>query len=123
MREDLGWSYTQAGLLDAANAVGYVVGALFCPALLDRMGHARALRSCAALTALSLLGCSVAPNLGLLLVLRGARGCRVGPLFVVGALLAGRFGRTVGRPGAGLSSYYAGVGPGSCLPRPWRPVC
>lgn len=38
MREDLGWSYTLAGAMNTANALGYLVGALSAPALMRRWG-------------------------------------------------------------------------------------
>ena len=36
MREDLGWSYTLAGGMNTANALGYLLGALATPWLLRR---------------------------------------------------------------------------------------
>lgn len=42
MRDDLGWSYTLAGAMNTANALGYLVGALSAPALLRRWGAATA---------------------------------------------------------------------------------
>ena len=41
MRADLAWSYTLAGAMNTANAVGYLLGALSAPALLRRSGPAR----------------------------------------------------------------------------------
>ena len=37
MREDLGWSYTLAGGMNTANALGYLLGALATPWLLRRV--------------------------------------------------------------------------------------
>jgi hypothetical protein len=37
MREDLGWSYTLAGGMNTANALGYLLGALVTPLLLRRL--------------------------------------------------------------------------------------
>jgi predicted MFS family arabinose efflux permease len=42
MRDDLGWSYTLAGAMNTANALGYLVGALSAPALLRRRGASAA---------------------------------------------------------------------------------
>src|SRR5690606_15835382 len=36
MRDDLGWSYTLAGAMNTANALGYLIGALATPWLLRR---------------------------------------------------------------------------------------
>jgi MFS family permease len=72
MRAELGWSYAEAGLLDTANAVGYLAGALLCPVLMSRAGPATTLRICAGVTTGSLLGCATTGTLPVLLVLRGS---------------------------------------------------
>ncbi|SDX67954.1 Uncharacterised MFS-type transporter YbfB [Modestobacter sp. DSM 44400] len=90
MRAELGWSYAQAGLLETANAVGYLAGALGLPALLARVGLTTTLRSCAAVATISLLGCAATPDLALLLALRGIGGAASAALLVAGALLAAR---------------------------------
>ena len=41
MRADLGWSYTLAGSMNTANAVGYLLGALAMSWLLQRMAPTR----------------------------------------------------------------------------------
>ena len=41
MRDDLDWTYTLAGAMNTANAVGYLLGALTAPMLLRRQGPAR----------------------------------------------------------------------------------
>jgi predicted MFS family arabinose efflux permease len=122
MRAELGWSYAQAGLLETANAVGYLAGALGLPALLARVGLPTTLRCCAAVATLSLLGCAATPDLALLLVLRGIGGAASAALFVAGALLAARLATATGRPGAVLGIYYAGVGPGILLTALLAPV-
>ena len=38
MRQALGWGYTEAGLINTANAVGYLSGSLLAPWLIRRMG-------------------------------------------------------------------------------------
>ena len=43
MRADLGWSYTLAGAMNTVNALGYLLGALMTPRLLQRFGAARVL--------------------------------------------------------------------------------
>src|SRR3954464_2038770 len=43
MREDLQWSYTLAGGMNTANAMGYLLGALVTPALMARWGPSRLL--------------------------------------------------------------------------------
>lgn len=43
MRADLGWSYTLAGAMNTVNALGYLLGALVTPRLLQRFGAAQVL--------------------------------------------------------------------------------
>src|SRR5512133_30378 len=43
MRADLQWSYTLAGAMNTANALGYLVGALLSPLVLRRVGVSRLL--------------------------------------------------------------------------------
>ena len=38
MREDLGWNYTQAGWINTANAIGYLIGSLLALGLISRLG-------------------------------------------------------------------------------------
>ena len=38
MRIDLGWNYTQAGWINTANALGYLIGALLALTLISRVG-------------------------------------------------------------------------------------
>lgn len=41
MRDELGWSYAQAGWLNTANALGYIVGAVLTMSLIRRMNPTR----------------------------------------------------------------------------------
>src|SRR3954467_13670339 len=52
MRADLQWSYTLAGGMNTANALGYLLGALVTPRLMARMGPARLLIAGALLASL-----------------------------------------------------------------------
>jgi len=55
MKQDLGWNYSQAGWLNTANALGYVVGALATMALIHRVVASRLFGMGAVVTALCLL--------------------------------------------------------------------
>jgi predicted MFS family arabinose efflux permease len=44
MRLDLGWSYAQAGVINTANAVGYLIGALLAAPVAARIGGKRVFR-------------------------------------------------------------------------------
>lgn len=54
MRTDLHWSYTQAGGMNTANAMGYLAGAGAAAFVLGRLGEYRAF-----LVAFLLTGCSI----------------------------------------------------------------
>src|SRR6185369_808277 len=59
MRADLGLSYSQAGALNSANALGYLAGALFTARYVSRYGNRNLL--CAGLIAAvaAVIGCGV----------------------------------------------------------------
>ena len=111
MREDLGWSYTLAGAMNTANALGYLVGALSAPALLRRWGAGRAVLIAAvgasALMALSGFFRLAEP----LLLQRLLAGVASAWLFVAAGLLTTQL--AAGHPGKSgwlLGIYYGGTG-------------
>ncbi len=105
MRDDLGWSYSQAGTINTANALGYLAGALIATRVSRRIGTQRAFTGSLALTALALLASAASGAFGVLLVLRVVAGVAGAVTFIVGASLAARVG------GARvLSLYVAGGG-------------
>ena len=54
MQADLGWSYTQAGWINTANAIGYLLGSLLALALVRPLGPVRLFVWGMALTTLAL---------------------------------------------------------------------
>ena len=116
MRVDLGWSFTTAGALNTANALGYLAGAPLAAALARRVGERRAFLVALVITALTVLACAASGDLVVLLVLRVAAGVSGAVVFVVGAGLVAQAGR--GNPSRGtllLSVYFAGGGVGVLL--------
>lgn len=114
MRDGLGWSYTQAGFVNTANAVGYVIGALLAARILDRVDHRRAFLSGMALIAALLLVTAFVRDFAVLGVLRVLAGMAAAVVFVAGAtLLTGAPG--LGPRGFHLAAYYSGVGFGLLL--------
>lgn len=116
MREDLGWSYTLAGGMNTANALGYLLGALATPVLLRRLAPGKVLVGGAVLATvfMGLSGFFVdAPSLLLQRLLAGVASAMV---FVTGGLLAARLGlQDSGRSGLLLGVYYGGTGWGISL--------
>ena len=116
MREDLGWSYTLAGGMNTANALGYLLGALATPWLLRRAAPGAVLLA-GAVMATVFMGLSgfftqAAPLLAQRLLAGGASAL----VFIAGGLLAARLGAQVpGRSGLLLGLYYGGTGWGISL--------
>nr|WP_295940918.1 YbfB/YjiJ family MFS transporter [uncultured Acidovorax sp.] len=116
MREDLGWSYTLAGGMNTANALGYLLGALATPWLLRRAAP-EAVLLVGAVMATVFMGLSgfftqATPLLAQRLLAGGASAL----VFIAGGLLAARLGAQVpGRSGLLLGLYYGGTGWGISL--------
>ncbi len=123
MRADLAWSYTLAGAMNTANAVGYLLGALAMPALMRRVSPTVLLWAGALLAALFMGLCGFFTDASVLLVQRLLAGVASALVFVSGGLLAARLGsRAPAQAGLLLGVYYGGTGLGialSALLVPW----
>ena len=94
MRADLGWSYALSGLMNAANAAGYLLGALITPMLLRRhYAGAVLVAGSVAATVLTLTDGGLFTDTGLWLAQRLAAGVASAVVFVTGGLLAARLER------------------------------
>ncbi len=111
MRADLGWSYALAGFMNTANAMGYLVGALAMPRLLQRFGPTPMVLG-GALLASVFMGLSgffmgAAP----LLLQRLLAGIASALVFGAGGLLAARLAADEPQRGGFLIGlYYGGTG-------------
>lgn len=113
MRDDLGWSYTLAGAMNTANAVGYLLGALAMSWLLRRTSPTRVLMVGALLATLFMAASGFFTSATALLVQRGLAGVASALVFSTGGLLAARLGaRQPQRSGLLLGLYYGGTGLG-----------
>jgi len=116
MRADLQWSYTLAGAMNTANALGYLLGALLTPHLLRRAGAGRLLLAGSALASLFMGLTGFFTDAAALLGQRVLAGMASALVFVAGSVLAARLGSL--RPGRGgllLGLYYGGTGLGISL--------
>ncbi|WP_239024354.1 YbfB/YjiJ family MFS transporter [Ramlibacter humi] len=123
MRSDLQWSYTLAGAMNTANALGYLIGALLTPRLMRRFGPPRLLLGGALLASvfMGLSGFFTAP--APLLLQRTLAGVASAFLFISGGLLAARLGAMQPkRSGLLLGLYYGGTGLGITLSAVLVPV-
>ena len=116
MRADLQWSYTLAGAMNTANALGYLLGALATPALMRRLGPARLLVGGAWLASGFMALTGFFTDAAPLLVQRLLAGVASAFVFIAGGLLAARLGALrPARAGLLLGIFYGGVGLGIVL--------
>ena len=116
MREDLGWSYTLAGGMNPANALGYLLGALATPWLLRRAAPGAVLLVGAAMATVFMGLSGFFTQAAPLLVQRLLAGGASALVFIAGGLLAARLGAQVpGRSGLLRGLYYGGTGCGISL--------
>jgi predicted MFS family arabinose efflux permease len=88
MRADLGWTYVEAGSLNTANGVGYIVGALIAAWTANRWGTARAFLAGFSVSVLVLLLTAATTNLSIFIALRAVGGISTALTFILGAGLA-----------------------------------
>jgi predicted MFS family arabinose efflux permease len=116
MRADLGWSYTLAGAMNTANAVGYLLGALAMPGLMRKVSPTLLLWAGSLVAALFMGLCGFFTEATALLVQRLLAGVASALVFVSGGLLAARLGsRAPTQAGLLLGVYYGGTGLGISL--------
>lgn len=116
MRTDLGWSYTLAGTMNTANALGYFLGALGTPWLLKRLGASTLLWSGAVLASIFMALSGFFTATEPLLVQRLLAGVASAFVFIAGGLLAAQLGaRYPSRSGFLIGLYYGGTGLGIVL--------
>lgn len=123
MRADLGWSYTLAGAMNTANALGYFLGAVLTPWLLRRIGASALLWGGAFLASLFMALSGFFTATEPLLVQRLLAGVASAFVFIAGGLLAARLGALLpAQSGLLLGLYYGGTGVGivlSAMLVPW----
>lgn len=114
MQADLGWSYTQAGSMNTANAFGYLAGAMIAAPLARYAGVATAFRQSILVAAASMLLSGLGSDFWILLGLRTTAGIAGAVALITGATLAARLVGKVGETHGGLiiGTYFGGVGIG-----------
>jgi predicted MFS family arabinose efflux permease len=113
MQEDLAWTYTQAGWLNTANALGYVAGAVSGYVLLRRVRPAQLFAGGLWLTFLSLLVTGLSESQAWLTILRLVSGIGAAWAFSCGgALIAARYRDTPHLMGTATGLFFAGAGVG-----------
>jgi predicted MFS family arabinose efflux permease len=116
MRADLNWSYLLAGVMNTGNALGYFLGALVTPSLMQRFRVQTLLIGGAVLTGIFMLVSGVVTATDLLLLQRIFAGMSSAFIFIAGGVLASRLGALhPARTGFLLGLYYGGTGFGITL--------
>ncbi len=116
MRADLGWSYALAGFMNTANAMGYLLGALAMPRLLQRFGPTPMVLGGAVLASVFMGLSGFFTGAGPLLLQRLLAGVASALVFGAGGLLAARLAASEPQRGGFLIGlYYGGTGFGIVL--------
>lgn len=113
MQADRAWTYTQAGWLNTANALGYLLGAVLTFALVDRLGARRIFIGGIIATPLALAGSAAFAELWLQSGFRIAAGVAGAGIFISGGAMAATLFRDApGRNALAISLYFGGGGLG-----------
>ncbi|MGY2894291.1 YbfB/YjiJ family MFS transporter [Deinococcus sp. UYEF24] len=117
MRDALAWNYTQAGSLNTANGLGYLLGAVLAPLFIGRWGARPAFLAAMLLTALGLLLTPLSGQFGWLIAWRLIVGLGGAVTFTAGGLLAAQAASLAPARQAGtvLTTFYAGASLGILL--------
>jgi len=117
MRQALAWTYTQAGSLNTANGLGYLLGAVLAPLIIGRWGARPAFLTSMLATALGMLLTALSGHFGWLIAMRLLVGLGGAVTFTAGGLLAARAASLAPARQAGtvLTTFYAGASLGILL--------
>ncbi|MDR5754408.1 MULTISPECIES: YbfB/YjiJ family MFS transporter [unclassified Caballeronia] len=111
MKADLGWTFAQAGAMNTANALGYLLGALVFPLCSRRWTAGMSFIAGCIVTAIVMAISGVLADTGALLAQRVATGISSAFIFIGGGVLAARLASSHPRDaGLVLGLYYGGAG-------------
>ncbi len=122
MKHDMAWSYTEAGWINTANAIGYLIGAAVTLPLIRRITPRQLFRVGMVLTAVALALSGVTRDFGALLAWRVLSGLGAAPAFIAGSVMAAAmFAPDARRTAMAIAVYFGGAGAGIvfaglCLP-------
>ena len=123
MMERLGWNYSEAGWLNAANAIGYLAGAAGTGRVIGRHSARTLFLMGLLLTSISVLASGLVASYPVLFLLRLAAGIFAALSFISGSILvSGLFPRDARRSGVAISLYTGGGGLGILLSGLFLPV-
>jgi len=116
MRADLGLSYSQAGGLNTANALGYLAGALIAARYVSRVGNRRLFCVGMVATVIAIVGSGLAGEFIAQVCLRAVAGVGGAMVFISGAVLASNvFPDRPHLSSTAIALYFGGAGAGIAL--------
>ena len=116
MRADLHWTYTEAGWINTANALGYFLGSAATLATIRVFGNPALFVGGVILTTLSLIMTGIGDNIWVLSLWRLLAGVGGAPVFIAGgALAAGLFRRDPSLNATSIAVFFGGGGLGVLL--------
>ena len=123
MRSELDLTYSQAGSLNTANGLGYLVGSLIAMRYASRWGNRRLFVAGMIVTVLALFGTGITDSFYALLCLRAIAGVSGALVFISGVVLASSlFPDRPALSAAAIATYFGGAGVGivvSGVAIPW----
>lgn len=113
MKDELGWTYAQAGWINTANALGYVIGAILTFLVVSRFGPSRLFRVGVVLTSVFLLFGGLTDGFWWLTLWRILAGVFGAAVFISGgAITASFFTDDPKRNALSIALYFGGGGLG-----------
>ncbi|MBR9862596.1 MAG: YbfB/YjiJ family MFS transporter [Rhodobacteraceae bacterium] len=116
MQDDLGWGFAQAGWINTANALGYLLSAVVSVGLFRRFAQERLFAWGVVLTTLTLVASGLTRDFWVLSFWRFASGVFAAPVFIAaGALASNLFGADQRRNAMAIALTFGGGGLGMVL--------
>ena len=116
MREDLSWTYTEAGWINTANAIGYLMGSLLALMFVAKLGPRRLFVGGMIVTTLALLASALTRDFWFLSLWRVLAGLGGAPAFIAGgAMVSTLFRVDPSRNAMAIAVYGGGGGFGTLL--------
>src|SRR5262249_46508223 len=109
MRQDLSWTYAEAGWVNTANAICYLIVALTALRYIDRVGARKLFVGGLVLTTLALLASGLTRDFWLQTLWRTLAGIGGAPVFIAGgAMVATLFKGDAARNALAIAVYFGG---------------
>jgi len=111
MRNDLSWSYTQAGWINSANAIGYLAGALWALRLTRRLDTHLMFAAGLGITTIAIILTGATSDFLILALVRFVAGLAGAIVLITGGVLvASIFPQDAARSATAIAIYFAGGG-------------